>query len=98
MHSITSSPLVTPQTPDSGYTSTPTWPGFTAPTCDITFSEAVRKSRVANRQSLAEAAAAVGISPNTLWRIETRRGSPSLAIAAALAVYFNLPAEILLRP
>jgi DNA-binding XRE family transcriptional regulator len=40
----------------------------------------------------------VGISANTLQRIESRKGSPSLAIAAALAVYFKIPAESLLRP
>ena len=98
MYSTTSSPLVTPQTPECGYTTIQTSPASRDSTSGITFSEAVRRARTQRGLSQQDAAEAVGIGANTLRRIELRKGSPSLAIAAALAVYFKLPADTLLHP
>lgn len=98
MHSITSSPLVTVQTPDSGFTNTPNSTKSPAYARGITFTEAIRQAREAAGKTRDQVAHDVGISVNALGRIENRKNAYSLATAAALCIYFNLPAESMLRP
>ena len=98
IHSTNSSPLVTPQTPECGFTTIPSSTKSPTSTSVITFSEAVRRARIERDMAQSHLAEAVGISANTLQRIEQRKGSPSLAIAAALAIYLKLPADTLLTP
>jgi putative transcriptional regulator len=53
----------------------------------------LRELRIASGKSQADLAAAMGVSRQTINRIETFRLDPSLSLAARLARYFGLRIE-----
>ena len=58
----------------------------------------VREQRTASGISQARLAEAVGVSRQTINAIETGRYTPSLPLAFALALYFEMPIEGLFDP
>jgi DNA-binding XRE family transcriptional regulator len=98
MKSINSSAHVTRLTPECGSTSIRGSTESPRSTGAITFGEAVRRERLRRKLSQRELASAVGISEQTVNNVEARRYSTTLATAAALAIYLELPSDTLLTP